>query len=52
MTPESSYKEAVIVMLQYGMMSLPVVDDENRYLGMVDFDMIRDHVGDACELVY
>jgi len=52
LTTESSYKEAVLVMLQYGMMSLPVVDDDNRYLGMVDFDMIRDHVGDACELVY
>ncbi|MDM8533248.1 betaine/proline/choline family ABC transporter ATP-binding protein [Clostridiaceae bacterium HSG29] len=42
---DSTLKDAMVAMLENDMKTIPVLDDEKKYIGVVNFDMIKSHVG-------
>lgn len=45
----ATFKDAMVQMLQNDVKTLPVVDDDKKYVGIVNFDMIKAHVGEEYE---
>ncbi len=45
----TTFKEAMIEMLQNDVKTLPVLDENKEYCGTVNFDMIKSHVGEEYE---
>ena len=45
----TTFKEAMIEMLQNDVKALPVLDENKEYCGTVTFDMIKSHVGEEYE---
>lgn len=49
LSEDATLKDAMIEMLQNDIRTIPIVDDKKRYLGIVNFDMIKSHVGEEYE---
>lgn len=46
---DATFKDAMVEMLQNDMKKIPVVDEGNIFVGTVNFDMIKSHVGEEYE---
>ncbi len=46
----STFKETITALLQFGEMVTPVLDENDCYIGLADFDSIRSYVGSSCTL--
>lgn len=46
---DATFKDAMVEMLQNDMKKIPVVDEDNLFVGTVNFDMIKSHVGEEYE---
>ncbi len=46
---DATFKDAMIEMLQNDMKKIPVIDEGKRFVGIVNFDMIKSHVGEEYE---
>jgi len=46
---DATFKDAMVEMLQNDVKTIPVLDDDKKYIGIVNFDMIKSHVGEEYE---
>ena len=44
-TEDATLKDVMVLMLENDVKNIPVVDEKKKYIGMVNFDMIKSHIG-------
>jgi osmoprotectant transport system ATP-binding protein len=48
-TEDATLKDVMVLMLENDVKNIPVIDEEKKYIGMVNFDMIKAHIGKEYE---